>query len=197
MCEPATIAAAALALSAASAAATVKAKQDAADAQNASNERQRETTLATAANNNTQVNLQGQQTREQTLQKLAENNRNASIGIGKATAAGGVSGVEGNSVDALLGDLSGTQVRYNNSVQSNFDSSVSALENQRLNVYSNAANTINGLKSPAMPDYITAGLQIGDATLKYGSAMNSIPQPVQSDTGGAVARAYRTANGDN
>ena len=170
------MAASALIMSAASAAATVKAKQDAADAQNASNERQRETTLATAANNNTQVNLQGQQIREQTLQKLAENNRNASIGIGKATATGGASGVEGNSVDALLGDLSGAQVRYNNSVKTNFDSSVSALENQRLNVYSNAANTINGLKSPAMPDYIAAGLQIGDATLKYASATKTKEQ---------------------
>lgn len=169
-----TLAAAALVMAAASAAAQVKAQQDAADAQAASNERQRQTTLATAANNNTQVNLQGQQTREQTLQKLAENNRNAAIGIGKAKAAGGATGVEGNSVEALLGDLSGTQVRFNNSVTTNYDNSVAALENQRLNVYANAANTINGLKTPVQPDYLSAGLKIGSAALTYGSAMNDI-----------------------
>lgn len=174
MCEPTTIAAMALAMAAASAAAQAKAQQDAADAQSQSNERQRQTTLATAANNNTQVNLQGQQVREQTLQKLAQNNRDAAIGIGKATAAGGVSGVEGNSVDALLGDLSGTQVRFNNSVTTNYDNSVAALENQRLNVYANAANTINGLKTPVQPDYISAGLKIGSAALTYGSSMNDI-----------------------
>lgn len=174
MCDPVSLATAALAMAAASAAAQVKAQQDAADAQSQSNERQRQTTLATAANNNTQVNLQGQQTREQTLQKLAQNNRDAAIGIGKATAAGGVSGVEGNSVDALLGDLSGTQVRFNNSVTTNYDNSVAALENQRLNVYANAANTINGLKTPVQPDYISAGLKIGSAALTYGGTMNDI-----------------------
>lgn len=169
-----TLAAAALVMAAASAAAQAKAQQDAADAQSASNERQRQTTLATAANNNTQVNLQGQQTREQALQKLAQNNRDAALGIGKAKAAGGVSGVEGNSVEALLGDLSGTQVRFNNSVTTNYDNSVAALENQRLNVYANAANTINGLKTPVQPDYLSAGLKIGSAALTYGSAMNEI-----------------------
>lgn len=170
MCEPTTIAAVTLAMAAASAAAQVKAQQDAADAQSKSNERQRQTTLATAANNNTQVNLQGQQTREQAIQKMNENNRQAAIGIGKATAAGGASGVEGNSVDALLGDLSGTKTRYNQSVVANYDSSVAALENQRLNVYASAANTINGLSTPVQPDYLSAGLKIGQAATTYASA---------------------------
>lgn len=167
MCEPATLAAATLAMTAASAAAQVYAQQQAADAQSASNERQRQTTLATAANNNTQVNLQGQQTREQAIQKVTENNRQAAIGIGKATAAGGASGVTGNSVDALLGDLSGAQTRYNQSVTSNYDSTIGALENQRLNIYSNAASTINGLATPVQPDYLSAGLKITSAVDNY------------------------------
>ena len=164
MCNPAL---ALLAITAASAAAQAKAQKDAADAQSQSNERQRQASLATAANNNTQVNLQGQQTREQAIQKITENNRQAAIGIGKATAAGGASGVEGNSVEALLGDLSGTQTRYNQSVISNYDSSIGALENQRLNVYANAASTINGLATPVQPDYLSAGLKIGQAATTY------------------------------
>lgn len=175
-----TLAAMSLAVAAASAAASVKAQQDqaaaasaAADQQNQMNIRQREQTMLNAANNNTQVNLQGQQNRDQTIQKIAENNRNAAIGIGKATAAGGASGVGGNSVEALLGDLSGIQTRYNNSVTANYDATVSALENDRLNVYANAANTINGLKTPAavvQPDYLTAGLKIAQAGITYSSA---------------------------
>lgn len=183
MCEPTTIAAMTLAVAAASAAASVKAQQDqaaaasaAADQQNQMNQRQRTQTIQNASNNNMQLNLQGQQNRDQTLQKLAENNRNASIGIGKATAAGGASGVGGNSVDALLGDLSGVQTRYNNSVIENYDSTVSALENDRLNIYANAANSINGLKTPAavvQPDYISAGLKITQAGLNYASSTST------------------------
>lgn len=172
MCEPATITYMTLALAAASVAATVDSQNKAANYQNAMNERQRQQTLANAANNNTEVNLAGQQTRAAASQKIEENNRAATIGMGKAVAAGGVTGVSGNSVEALLGDLSGVQSRYNNSIQTNYDSSVSALENQRLNIYSSAASTINGLKTPAEPDYISAGLKLAQAGVTAQDSLN-------------------------
>jgi hypothetical protein len=173
MCDGASeVAVATMIISAASAAMTVDASQKNADYQNQMNERQRQQTLANAAANNTEVNLEGQQTRAAAAQKLEENNRAAAIGIAKAKAAGGATGVEGNSVDALLGDLSGVQTRYNNSIQTNYDSSVNALENQRLNIYSNAASTINGLKTPLQPDYITAGLKVAQAGVTYQDAIN-------------------------
>lgn len=166
------VAEASLAIAVLSTAMTVDASQKSADYQDQMNERQRAQTLANAAANNTEVNLSGQQTRAAAAQKIEENNRAAAIGIGKATAASGVTGVTGNSVDALLGDLSGVQTRYNNSIQTNYDSSVNALESQRLNVYSNAASTINGLKTPAQPDYITAGLKVAQAGVNYQDAIN-------------------------
>lgn len=172
MCEPTTLAYITLAITAASTAATIDASAKNADYQDQMNERQRQQTLANAANNNTEVNLSGQQTRAAAAQKIEENNRAAAIGMGKAVAAGGATGVSGNSVEALLGDLSGVQTRYNNSIQTNFDSSVSALENQRLNVYSNAASTINGLKTPAQPDYISAGLKLAQAGVTYQDSIN-------------------------
>ena len=173
MCEPATIAYITLAITAAATANSIDAQNKQADYQDAMNERQRQQTLANAAANNTEVNLQGQQTRAAAVQKIEENNRAAAIGIGKATAAGGVTGVQGNSVDALLGDLSGVQTRYNNSVLTNYDASSNALENQRLNVYSSAAGTINGLKTPNQPDYISAGLQLAQAGTTFANRNNT------------------------
>lgn len=167
MCDPVSLGVAALAMSVASAAAAADAQAKNADYQNQMNERQRAQTLATAAANNSQVNLQQQQNRDLAAQKIAENNRNATIGIGRSTAIGGASGVEGNSVDALLGDLAGQQTKFNNAVETNYQTTISALENQRANVYADAATTINGLKSPAQPDYISMGLKIGQAGLTY------------------------------
>jgi hypothetical protein len=166
---------AALAMAAASAAAQVKAQQDAASVQSQSNERQYQTTMATYANNNAQVNLAGQQLRDQTIQKQMENNIAAEKGMGKATAASGVSGVGGNSVEALLGDLSGTQTRYNNSVLANYDSGTAALENQRQNTWASAASTINGLKTPVLPDYMSAGLKITNAAASYSASGSKDP----------------------
>lgn len=168
MCEP-TMAAAAMTMAIASTAAQVKAKQDEASAQSQANDRQYQTTMATYANNNAQSNLQGQQLRDQTIQKQMENNINAEKGIGKATAASGASGVEGNSVGALLGDLEGSQTRYNNSVLANYDSGTAAIENQRQNSWASAASTINGLRTPALPDYMTAGMKITNAVQAYNS----------------------------
>ena len=166
------------ATSAATAAAQVAAQQQAADAKNKQNEAQYQTTMATYANNNAQSNLQGQQLREQTMQKLAETNIAAEKGIGKATAASGVTGVGGNSVGALLGDLEGAQTRYNNSVQTNYDNGVASIENQRQNSWASSASTINGLNAPALPDYLSAGLKIANAgaSYQYNSSKLSTPK---------------------
>ena len=165
MCEPTTAAMATMAV--VSAAASVKAQQDQADYQSQMNERQYKQTMATYAENSNQVNLQGQQLRDQTLQKLQNNQIEAAKAQGKAINAAGATGVTGNSVDMLLGDLSGQSARYQDSVQTNYASGVSSLENQRQNIHAQAANTINGLKTPQMPDYMTAGMRIADAGYKY------------------------------
>ena len=180
MCEPVTIGMTLLA--AATAYAQTEAQKQQADAQEKSNTAQYQTTMATYANNNAQSNLQGQQLREQTMQKLAENNINAQKGIGKATAASGVTGVGGNSVGALLGDLEGAQSRYNNSVTTNYDNGVSSIENQRQNSWASAASTINGLKTPTQPDYMSAGLKIANQGLSTYSSMSKISTPTTAAT---------------
>ena len=160
MCEPVSITMGVLAVAGAYAA--TEAQKQQADAQEKSNAAQYQTTMATFANNNAQTNLQGQQLRDQSIQKIAENNIAAEKGIGRVTAASGTTGVGGNSVGALLGDLEGAQTRYNNSVVTNYDAGSASLENQRQNSWASAASTVNGLRTPVQPDYMSAALKVAN-----------------------------------
>ena len=164
MCEPTTILAIA---SVASAAGTVVAQSQAADAQSASNQRQYENTMRAYRENVNQTNLMQQQEREGSLMRVEDNNLKARAAASTAAVASGESGVSGLSVDALMGDISFDQNRYNSSVQTNFDRAQGAISNQRENVYANAASQINGLQTPAAPDYLGAALKIGQAGYDY------------------------------
>jgi len=164
MCELTTILAIA---SVASAASSVVAQGQAADAQAATNQRQYENTMKAYRENVNQTNLMQQQEREGSLQKVEDNNMKARAAQSTATVAAGESGISGLSVDALMGDLSFDQNRYNSSVQTNFDRAEGAIRNQRENVYTSAASQINGLQTPAAPDYLGAGLKIAQAGYDY------------------------------
>lgn len=181
MCDPVSLAAATLAMTAASAAAQVKAQQDAADAQSQSNDRQYKQTMLNAANNNTQVNLKEQQIRAQAIEKMNANNVQEAVATGKSTAIAGVNGVGGNSVGAALGAIAGTSDKYNASVLASYDAGISGAENDRSNVYANAANTINGLKTPLQPDYMGAGLKIANA---YGAYSQGSSKPTTNTDAG-------------
>ena len=164
MCEPTTILAIA---SVASAVGGVASQQAAADAQSASNQRQYENTMRAYRENINQTNLMQQQEREGSMQKLEANSIAARAAQSKATVAAGENGISGLSVDALLGDLSMKQNRFDSSVTTNYDRAEGAIRNQRENVYASAASTINSLQTPAMPDYLGAGLKIAGAYDTY------------------------------
>lgn len=164
MCEPTTIM---MALQVASAVGTVASQKQAADAQADANQRQYQNTIRAFNANINQTNLEMTQEREASMQKLAENNLKAQAARATARTASGEAGVSGLSVDALMGDIYGKQGRYNDSVATNYDRAMGAIQNQRENVYANAASTINGLKTPAMPDYFGQALKIGQAVQSY------------------------------
>lgn len=164
MCDPVTVLTIA---SVASAAGTVVSQSQAADAQAASNQRQYENTMRAYRENVNQTNLMQQQEREGSLQRVEDNNMKARAAASTAAVASGESGISGLSVDALMGDISFDQNRYNSSVQTNFDRAQGAISNQRENVYANAASQINGLQTPAAPDYLGAALKIGQAGYDY------------------------------
>lgn len=167
MCEPTTILAIA---SVASTVGSLSAQSAAADAQAATNQRQYENTMRAYRENVNQTNLMQQQEREGSMQKLEANNLAARAAQSTATVAAGENGISGLSVDALLGDLSMKQNRFNSSVTTNFDRAQSAIQAQRENVYANAASAINGLQTPAAPDYLGAGLKIAGAYNDYSKA---------------------------
>jgi hypothetical protein len=156
-----------LAVSVASSVGSVIAQQQAADAQAESNRRQYDNTMRAYRENVNQTNLMQQQEREGSLQKVEDNNMKARAAQSTATVAAGEKGISGLSVDALMGDISFDQGRYNSSVQTNFDRAEGAIRNQRENVYANAASQINSLQTPATPDYLGAGLKIAQAGYDY------------------------------
>jgi hypothetical protein len=56
--------------------------------------------------------------------------------------------------------------RFDSAVTTNYTNAEMAINNQRENIGINAASQINALKTPAMPDYATAALRIGDSYSK-------------------------------
>lgn len=161
------------ALQIASAVGSVIAQKSAADAQTASNQRQYENTMSAYRANINQTNLMQQQEREASIQKLESNDITARAAASKARVSAGENGISGLSVDALLGDISMKENRFDSSVATNYDRAEGAIRNQRENVYANAASTINSLQTPAMPDYLGAGLKIGSAVSAYDKTQNN------------------------
>lgn len=164
MCDPMT---AMLVITAVTSAATVDAQQKQANAQEQTNQRQYENSLKAMAANVNQTNAEHMQQREASMQKLEENNMAARSAAATAQTAAGENGVSGLSVDALMADLGTKQQRYNSSVDTNYQNIESAINSQRENIGINAASQVNSLKTPAMPDYASAGLRIADAAYRY------------------------------
>ena len=160
------------AMTAASAAGTIFSQKQAADAQTAANQRQYENTMAARSANLNQTNLMQQQEREAAMQKLEQNNMAADAARSTASVAAGENGISGLSVDALMADLGSKQNRFGSAVETNYDNATMAIANQRDNVGFNANSQINSLKTPAMPDYFSAGLRIGNAAVDYTNRKN-------------------------
>lgn len=156
------------ALTVASSVMQVVGQQQAAKAQEQANQRQYENSMRAMAANVNQTNLEHMQQREAGIQKLEENNLAHRAADATASVAAGENGVSGLSVDALLADLGSKSGRYTDSVTTNYQNAEMVINNQRENIGINTASAINGLKTPAMPDYATAALRIGDAGSKAG-----------------------------
>lgn len=150
----------------ASAVVSVVGQMQAQQAQEQANQRQYEATMQARAANLNQTNLMQQQEREASMQKLEENNLKATAARSTARVSSGEAGISGLSVDALLADINTKQNRFDSAVKTNYDRAGTAIDNQRINIQTNAANQINQLKTPAMPDYFSAALRIGNALNK-------------------------------
>lgn len=164
MCGPLAVMAA---MTVASTVAQTYQQKQAANAQDDANKRQYDATMQAYANNVNQTNLMQSQEHDAAVAKMTENNMAAQKAMSTAAVSAGESGVSGLSVDALLSDLAGQRDRYNDSVEHNYQNASMAIANQRQNVHANAASQINQLRTPQQPDYIGAGLRIGQAVYGY------------------------------
>lgn len=116
---------------------------------------------------NAQITQRQTQERDSAQAKIMENNIEATKARETAKVSASSSGVGGISVDSLLSDLSGAQGRYNSSVEANLKNSYIGADWDRQNVYNDYASTLNGLKTPTMPDYFGAGLSIAKTWNDY------------------------------
>ncbi len=164
MCDPAT---ATLVITAASAAYTVDQQNQAAAAQSKSNQQTYDSQM-TAYNFNlaNANNRKVTEASDAAARKFDTTIKNQDD-IARAKTASGESGISGLSVEALLADLSAAGGRANVNTEVNYLRRDQALEADKMNMWSGAANSINALKTPAAPDYIGNGLKIADASATY------------------------------
>lgn len=165
MCEPATIAYMTLALAAASSAAQVSAQKQQVKAQDTANQQQYDNTMTAYRQNLANIEATRGQLAQDASEKINENNKAGRAAAATATVAGGEAGVAGLSVDALLRDLRGEAAYDNTNVEANYLRSNASLNAQRENVNNTTTSDINSLRSAPMPDYLGAGLRIGQAGL--------------------------------
>lgn len=167
MCDVAT---ATLGLGIASALSGVYSQRQQAKAQKAANKAQYQQAVIARNANINQTNLMAEQEREAAGQKINENNKKAQQAISTARTTAGENGISGLSVESLLRSLAGERDDYNQSVRTNYDRSMVAINNQRDNANINANSVIASLKPVQQPDYLGAALKIGSAVTSYGNS---------------------------
>lgn len=174
MCAPAAMAA----LSIVSTLGSLYGQMQAADAQEEYNKEMRRNAIIANNQRNAQITQRQLQDRDAATNKIMQNNLEAA----KAKAAGKVAassaGVSGISVDSLMNDISGAQGRYNGSVGENLRAANMGYDWDRVNAYNDMSSTINGLKTPTMPNYFGTALQIGTAVDTYNTKSGGKLYPI-------------------
>lgn len=157
------IAEAGLAIAALSAAASVSAQEKSAGAQTESNKRNAE--AATQANNANQaaITTEQQQQSEMTAEQIAANNKSGAKALAANRVSAGEAGVAGRSVDSMLREIAGLNATDNANATAQYLRGDAGVQAKRINNTNSTNSIINNLKTPAGPDYLSAGLKIAGA----------------------------------
>lgn len=85
----------------------------------------------------------------------------------KAKTAAGEAGLQlsGLSVEALLSDFTGQQERYLGKIDQNYQTTLTAYEDEKKGAYDTARARINSVAMPTKPSFAGAALRIADAGL--------------------------------
>ena len=175
MCEPATIG---LALSAVSTGAGLFSQYQQGKSQESANQQQYENSMTAMRTNQATLEAQRSEASRDTSEQLLLNNKAGRAATATAGASAGEAGITGNSVAALLRDLSGRAALDNaDAIETNLRQD-QGINRARENSYNNTASQINTLVRPKAPDYIGAGLRIAGAAMDYKTAKAKSKQPI-------------------
>jgi hypothetical protein len=128
-------------------------------------EQQSENDLKAYQDNQAQTGYANEQARQSASQQEYQNNLKARAAMSTARAQASEAGVEGNSVDALLADLSAQRDNYNQSVEQNYSTTVANNNTQLQNNYYGTQSALNSLRSVDSPNYLEAASRLGSSAL--------------------------------
>lgn len=163
MCEPTTL----MALQVASAAGGLVATQQAADQQAYANRQNYNNQMTAYRYNTANANATKVQEAENLAAKKMDINAETIRKQATAAVAAGEAGVSGLSVDGLLASIGAEGGRAVSNAETNYLRADRAIETDKMNIWSGTASNIGQMKTPASPDYLTAGLKIGTAIDTY------------------------------
>jgi hypothetical protein len=165
MCDPVTLAAASLAVGTASAAASYVGQSQAADAQDKMN-KEAAANAVTAANQNYQYTQQrmAQETAAASTEKLNSNLASAEARATAATSAG-ESGVQGYSINQLIGSYYSKQGRYTDALDTNYQMSRQGLTDSMDQTSNRTKSAINSLPNPQRPSFLDAAIRVAGSGL--------------------------------
>lgn len=163
MCEPTTL----TALSIASSVAGVVQQQQQQRAQERYNQQTYDNQMQAYRYNQANSNFTRIQEAENLATQKVENNAAERRARATATVSAGESGIQGQSVDALLAELSGMAGRDNSNAEVNYLRRDQAIQADMYNNYTTTASNINKLETPKSPDYLGAALKIGSSVRDY------------------------------
>lgn len=164
MCELAT---ALTALKVASAVGGLYAQQQQQRATERYNQATYDNQMQTYRYNQANSNFTRVQEAENLAQQKVTNDAAARRARSTATVSAGESGIQGQSVDALLAELSGMSGKDNSNAETNYLRRDQSIQADAYNNWTTAANNINRLETPKAPDYLGAALKIGTAYNDY------------------------------
>jgi hypothetical protein len=163
MCEPLTIASAAMGIM--GTAVQYQEGKANAKAQSAVNKQNYETTMQAYRDNHAELQYQNQQewssAQSQATQSALETRQVES----RAKVAAGESGIMGASVDALIREIGSQGATNQGNIYTNFLSENRAIGGQMRNERNQTATTVSGLGKVRGPNAWAAGLQIGSQAL--------------------------------
>lgn len=173
MCDPVSIAVASFASTAASTGLSFIGQSQAASAQQAANQATAQSARQSALLQHRTIDERITQEREAASQGIANADRSQRAAQSRAAVSAGEAGVQGNSVNSLIGDIGMTFGRERSNISRNLDNTTNQLVLSGQGVTTNTKSRINQLPRPNPPSVAGTGLQLVGGGL---SAYNTYEQ---------------------